>query len=121
MKTILLVEDDVANAMLVERILTRHDYRLIQAADGEAAIALAAESTPDLILIDLGLPDIDGQTLIVLMREMDHLAGVPMVALTAWPPEVARTMAEAYGFDGYLSKPIDVRAFPGQIAAFLPG
>jgi two-component system cell cycle response regulator DivK len=80
---------------------------------------LAASETPDLILVDFGLPDIDGPTVVPLLREMPHLARTPIVAITAWPEAAAQEMATQYGCDGCISKPISVRDFPEQIAAFL--
>jgi CheY-like chemotaxis protein len=78
------------------------------------------ENQPDLILIDLGLPDIDGQTVIGLVRQQANLKDVPIIAFTAWPPEEAHGMATRYGCDGVITKPINTRAFAEQIASFLP-
>lgn len=118
MKTILLIEDYADNARLVMRALKPYDYRVIHAADGESGLMTAMEETPDLILLDLGLPDVEGQTLIALIKGTPKLAQVPIVAVTAWPPATARQMTEAYGCDGYISKPISPRVFPSQIAAY---
>lgn len=119
MKTILLLEDDPYEARLVRRVLEQHGYRLLHAADGESGLKLAIEEQPDLILLDLGLPDIDGQTVAALLKAMPHLAHTPLVAVTAWPPDTAREMAKAYGCSGYISKPISPHNFPTQIAAYL--
>lgn len=119
MTTILQIEDNEANRILVERILERFDYRLLHAADGESGVTLAIDEKPDLILVDMGLPDIDGQTVITLLRQIPELQGVPIVAITAWPRDVAEDMARRYGCDGCIVKPIDVRQFPSQIAQFL--
>ncbi len=119
MKTILQIEDNEANRILAERVLERFDYRLLHAADGESGVALAIEEKPDLILVDMGLPDIDGQTVVTLMRQIPELNQVPIVAITAWPRDVAEEMAQRYGCDGCIVKPIDVRHFPAQIAHFL--
>lgn len=118
MKTILLIEDYADNARLVMRTLKPYNYRLIHASDGESGLMMAVEETPDLILLDLGLPDVEGQTLIALIRDVPELAQVPIVAVTAWPPATARQMTEAYGCDGYISKPISPKIFPSQIAAY---
>jgi two-component system, cell cycle response regulator DivK len=77
------------------------------------------EEIPDLILVDLGLPDIDGQTLVALIKRAPELKNIPVVAVTAWPEDTARAMAEAYGCSGFISKPINVRTFPDQIAQIL--
>lgn len=119
MKTILQIEDNTANKLLIERVLERFDYRLLHAGDGESGFNMALEEKPDLILVDMGLPDIDGQTVVTLMRQIPELEHVPIVAITAWPAETALEMALRYGCDGCITKPIDVKSFPAQIAAYL--
>ena len=119
MKTILQIEDNLANKLLIERVLAPHNYNLLHAADGETGFSLAIEHHPDLILLDMGLPDIDGQTIVTLMRQVPDLESVPIVAITAWPAETAQAMAERYGCDGCIVKPIDVKRFPDLIAQFL--
>ena len=122
MKTILLIEDYIDNARLVMRALKPHGYRLIHAPDGASGLRMAMEEKPDLILLDLGLPDVEGQTLAALIKSLPELAHVPVVAVTAWPPDTAEPMALAYGCDGYFSKPISLKVFPSQIAAYItPG
>lgn len=118
MKTILQIEDNYANRRLVERILEREGYRSLYAADGQSGIELALQELPDLILLDMGLPDMDGQTLVSILRESSGLENVPIVALTAWPEEIANEMAARYGCDGCITKPIDINEFPNQIAAY---
>ncbi len=119
MKTILQIEDNEANRILTERVLERHGYRLLHAADGETGVTMAIEEQPDLILLDMGLPDIDGQTVVSLLRQIPELKNVPIVAITAWPREIAEEMAKRYGCNGCIIKPIDVPRFPAQIANFL--
>jgi len=119
MITILQIEDNYANRRLVERVLEPAGYRLIHAADGQSGIDAALLETPDLILLDMGLPDMDGQTLVSVLRESPQLAGIPIVALTAWPEGIAAEMAHRYGCDGCITKPINVGEFPNQIAAYL--
>lgn len=119
MKTILQIEDNLANKLLIERVLEPHPYRLLHAADGETGVSLALDEKPDLILIDMGLPDIDGQTVVTLLKQIPDLENVPIVAVTAWPADTAERMARRYGCDGCITKPIDVKQFPAQIAAYL--
>ncbi|MBE2198589.1 MAG: response regulator [Anaerolinea sp.] len=119
MKTILQIEDNYANRVLAERILEKHNYRLLHASDGETGVSIAIDEKPDLILVDMGLPDIDGQTVVTLMRQIPDLQDTPIVAITAWPRDKAEEMAQRYGCDGCIVKPIDVRQFPDQIAYFL--
>ena len=118
---VLLIEDNPDNARLVQRVLARTEYRLMHAWDGESGLKLIMEYRPDVVLLDLGLPDIDGQTLATVIRRMPELAGIRLIAVTAWPEETAREMVRAYGCDGFISKPINVRTFAQQIADFVAG
>ncbi len=119
MKTILQIEDNLANKILVERVLSRFDYQLLHAADGETGVTIAIEESPDLILVDMGLPDVDGQTVVTLLKQIPDLQNVPIVAITAWPSDKAMEMAQRYGCDGCITKPIDVKSFPDLIKAYL--
>lgn len=118
MKTILQIEDNHANRLLVERVLEPFGYRLLHAGDGETGVALALEEKPDLILVDMGLPDVDGQTVVTLLKQIPDMANIPIVAITAWPPDKALEMAQRYGCDGCITKPISVKTFPEQVAAY---
>jgi CheY-like chemotaxis protein len=119
MATILHIEDNLANRILVKRILEAEGHTLLHAADGDSGIRAAIEQTPDLILVDMGLPDIDGQTVVVLLKQLPNLTSTPMVAITGWPAEKALETAERYGLAGCILKPIEVKEFAGQIARFL--
>lgn len=103
----------------MRRVLEAQQHQVIHASEGETGLKTAIEEVPDIILVDLGLPDIDGQTLIAFLKRAPELKGVPLVAVTAWPEDTARQMAEAYGCDGFISKPINTRMFPDQVAAFI--
>ena len=103
---ILLVEDIPDNVKLVRKALSGRDYEIIHAPDAETGLSLALEHVPDLILLDLGLPDYDGQTLAGWLRAEPVLDATPIVAFTAWPEETAKKMVESYGFDDYICKPI---------------
>ena len=116
---ILVIEDNQQNALLIRRILEARGHEIIHESEGEAGLKTAIEEIPDVILIDLGLPDIDGQTLATFIKRVPELQNVPLVAVTAWPEDTAREMAKAYGCDGFISKPINARAFPDQVAAYL--
>ncbi|MDX1616277.1 MAG: response regulator [Candidatus Promineifilaceae bacterium] len=119
MARLLLIEDNEANRILVDRILTAHGHTIRHAVDGESGIEQAVEETFDLILVDMGLPDIDGQTVVALLQQIPRLKTTPMVAITAWPAEKAMETAERYGLAGCILKPLDVARFPEQIATFL--
>lgn len=103
----------------MRRVLEARRHEVIHVSEGETGLQAAIEDVPDIILIDLGLPDIDGQTLAGLMKRAPELQNVPLVAVTAWPEDTAREMAMAYGCDGFISKPINTRIFPDQIADFI--
>lgn len=119
MPKVLIVEDIPDSAELAQRVLTARGYEVTWAADAESALLLATRQPPDVILLDLGLPDVDGQTLVGWIRAVPELAQVPIVVCTAWPEETARRMVEAYGCDGYIRKPIVVASFADEIAAYL--
>jgi two-component system cell cycle response regulator DivK len=119
MKTILQIEDNRANKILVERVLEAYNYNLLHAEDGETGVNLAIDEKPDLILLDMGLPDVDGQTVVTLLKQIPELQHVPIVAVTAWPPDKALEMAKRYGCDGCITKPINIKTFAEQVAEFL--
>jgi two-component system cell cycle response regulator DivK len=120
MTKILLVEDIFDNAALVRKALSGRNYEIVHALDAETGLQMALDHIPDLILLDLGLPDYDGQTLAGWMRAEPALASTPIVAVTAWPEETAKKMVESYGFDGYICKPIlKVGEFVTKIDSYL--
>lgn len=114
-----MVEDNEQNALLIRQILEAKNHQIIHANDGESGLQAAIDEIPELILVDLGLPDIDGQTLVAFFKRTPELAGIPIVAVTAWPEDTAREMAQAYGCNGVISKPINARTFADQVAAFI--
>jgi two-component system cell cycle response regulator DivK len=120
MKKILLIEDMSDTVELVRRILTAHDFMFFHAPNAERGLQSALDNIPDLILLDLGLPDYDGQTLIGWLREEERLKSLPVIAFTAWPQETAKQMVESYGFNGYISKPIEnVNKFVSTILSYI--
>lgn len=120
MPNILLIEDIPDNASLVKRVLQSQGYNVIWAETAEAGLIAVEQARPDLILLDLGLPDIDGQTLVGYLRAVPGVTDIPIIAVTAWPEETARMMVTAYGCNGFISKPIDVRAFIDTVNSYLP-
>lgn len=120
MKKILLIEDVADTAELVRRILTARGFEFIHASDAETGLQSALDCRPDLILLDLGLPDYDGQTVAGWIHNERDLLSTTLIAFTAWPEETARDMVNSYGFDGYISKPIiNVNAFAERVASFI--
>lgn len=116
---ILYVEDNAENRMLVRRVLMAEGYAVLEAADAKAALEVVQEKTPDLILMDINMPDIDGYTLTARFKALPHLRNVPIIAMTANVMKGDRERSLEAGCDGYIQKPIDVDLLPAQIAAFL--
>ena len=120
MAKVIIIEDVVDSANLAKKILTKYGHEAFVARDGEEALSFISAHQFDLVMLDLGLPDVDGQTLLGMLRRNYGMEDTPIVVCTAWPPESARRMAEAYGFDGYLSKPYRVADFLHVVDKFLP-
>ena len=114
---ILVVEDNPKNLKLVRDVLTYAGYEVVEATSGEDGVRLALETVPDLILMDLQLPGIDGAEALRQIRMSEKQ--VPVVAVTAFAMNNDRTRAFDAGFDGYVEKPISVRALPQQVSDFL--
>jgi two-component system cell cycle response regulator DivK len=118
---ILYIEDNFENRILVKRVLEVEGYVVLEADDGPAGMQVAQQEVPDLILMDINLPDVDGYEVTAKLREVPALARVPIVALTANVLKGDRERSLEAGCDGYIQKPIDVDLLPAQIAAFLRG
>lgn len=119
MSRIVIIEDNVQNARLATRLLERAGHQVSVAEDGETGMMTVFANQPDLVLVDMGLPDIDGQTVIALLRQQPALSRLRIIAFTAWPQETAYEMAQAYGCDGVIIKPIDTRVFAHQVATLM--
>ena len=116
---ILYIEDNPDNRLLVRRILMVEDYVVIEAEDGPSGIEAALREHPDLILMDMNLPEMDGYELTRRLRELSELDGIPIIAMTANVMHGDREKSLEAGCDGYIPKPIDVDALPRQIEQFL--
>jgi len=116
---ILYVEDNPENRLLVRRILLAEDFDVIEAGDAYQAMKIIETVKPDLILMDINLPEVDGYTLTARMKENPRLSQVPIIALTANVMKGDRERILDSGCDGYIQKPIDVDALPVQIREFL--
>jgi two-component system cell cycle response regulator DivK len=119
--TVLLVEDNERNLKLARDLLEFNGFTVHVSTTGEDAVGEAQRRRPDIILMDLQLPGMDGHAALSLLRADPRTAGIPVVALTAFamPSDRARALEE--GFDGYLEKPISVRDFPFQVREHLDG
>ena len=120
-RRILVVEDNPLNLKLVRVVLQPAGYDVIEALSGEEALHVAQEDPPDLVLMDLQLPGIDGTETLHRLRQGPLARDVPVIAVTAFAMAEDRQRAALAGFDGYVEKPISVRELPGQIEAFLDG
>lgn len=119
MSVIVIIEDNPQNARLASKLLIRDGHTVVVADDGESGLTSVFEYQPDLVLVDLGLPDIDGQTVAALIRQEQADNPPLIIAFTAWPEHTAHQMAEAYGCDGVITKPLDTRRFGEQINDYL--
>jgi len=116
---ILYIEDNLDNRMLVKRILEAEGYMVVEAANAQEGLARAIADTPDLILMDINLPEVDGYTGTAQIKATPGLHAVRVIALTANVMKGDREKTLAAGCDGYIQKPIDVDQLPRQIARFL--
>ena len=118
---ILVVEDNPLNLKLIRDVLEFEGFEVLTAQSGEEGLTVASQECPDLVLMDLQLPGIGGHEALLRMRSDPRCSAVPVVAVTAFAMRADMERAELAGFDGYIAKPISIRALPGQLAAFLPG
>jgi two-component system, cell cycle response regulator DivK len=116
---ILVVEDNERNLKLVRDVLQYAGYDVIAASSGEQGVALAKERVPDLVLMDLQLPTMDGTEALRLLRNDPLTREIPVVAVTAFAMKDDRERALDAGFDSYIEKPISVRTLPDQVRRFL--
>jgi two-component system cell cycle response regulator DivK len=116
---ILIVEDNEKNMKLARDVLQFNGFRTLEAVTAGQGLTLAAEHRPDLILMDIQLPDMDGSTALRRLRGDAATASIKVVALTAFAMKDDRERFVSAGFDGYLSKPISVRELPSQVRELL--
>jgi two-component system cell cycle response regulator DivK len=119
-RSILLIEDNEQNRYLVTFLLERHGYRVACAADGARGIAAAQSQTPDLILLDIQLPTMDGYAVARALRRHEALSRTPIVAVTSYAMPGDREKALEAGCTGYIEKPINPDTFVAEIEQLLP-
>jgi CheY-like chemotaxis protein len=117
--SILVVDDNATNRKLVAYVLAEADVEVIEAADAQEAAAVLERSVPDLILMDIQMPGMDGLSLTRMIKAHPSYRQVRVVALTAFAMPGDEEKAREAGCDGYITKPIDTFRLPGQIAGFL--
>ena len=118
---ILIVEDNDKNLKLARDVLRFHGFQTIEATNAEDGVALAHERRPDLVLMDIQLPGMDGVSALQRLRQDTVTAWIPVVALTASVMKEDRERFDKAGFDGFITKPISVKAFPDQVRGYMRG
>jgi DNA-binding response OmpR family regulator len=119
MATILLIEDDRDCARTITKVLAPHNHVVNHATDGLTGLKMAREIRPDLIMVDMNLPGLDGEVVALQLRAWIGRSPVSLVALTAENGTRARRLALAFGCDAFITKPIDTQTFPRQIDQIL--
>jgi two-component system, cell cycle response regulator DivK len=115
---VLIVDDNEKNMRLARDVLRFAEFRTLEAASGSEGIAIAIAHLPDVILMDIRLPDMNGTDAARQLKEDARTAGIPIVALTSFAMKGDREWFLAASFDGYLEKPISVREFPEQVRGY---
>ena len=118
-KTILVVEDNKLNMKLVRGLIKIGKYRMLEAMDAETGIQLIREERPDLVLMDIQLPGMDGLSATEVIKADPDLKDIPIVALTSYAMQGDKEKALAAGCSGYIAKPIDTRQFLETVSQFL--
>ena len=117
--TVLVVDDNATNLKLVSDLLEFEGYNILRAVDAEQAMEIVAATPPDLILMDVALPGMDGLTLTRQLKSDPATSSIVIVALTAFAMRGDEEKAREAGCSGYITKPIDTRALPMQVADYL--
>jgi two-component system cell cycle response regulator DivK len=117
-RTILLIEDNPDNMDLVSFLLTREGHSILKAFNGIQGLDLAKQAMPDLIILDLAMPEMDGWQTAKLLKQDPHTKDIPIIALTAYTLPGDKQQALDSGCDGYLSKPLHVANFATEVATY---
>jgi two-component system, cell cycle response regulator DivK len=115
---VLIVDDNEKNVKLARDVLRFAGFRTLEASTGAEGLSLASEHLPDVVLLDIRLPDLDGTAVMRGLKDDARTAGIPVVAVTSFAMKGDRERFLAEGFDGYLEKPISVKDFPDAVAAY---
>ena len=120
-QVILIVEDNERNLKLFREVLQLNGFETVEARTAQEGLELAASTPPDLVIMDIQLPDLDGASALTLLRKQEGTAHVPVVAVTAFAMKGDRERLLFLGFDDYIPKPIDVSSFADRLRRLLPG
>ena len=115
MKTILIAEDNPTNRELLRELLEIRGYSVTEASNGEEALAMVERTSPDMMLLDIGMPGLDGFAVVRSLRENPRFSSLPIVAVTAYAMQGDRDKIMNSGFDGYLSKPVSSQLLTQEI------
>jgi CheY-like chemotaxis protein len=119
MTKILIAEDNAVNRELLRELLEVRGYTVVEACDGEEALRMIEQTQPDLLLLDIGMPVLDGFAVVRKIRENPRLASLPVVAVTAYAMQGDRERILNSNFDGYLSKPVNSRSLAEELDRLL--
>jgi CheY-like chemotaxis protein len=119
MRTVLIAEDNAVNRELLRELLETRGYIVLEACDGQEALHMIDQAQPDILLLDIGMPVLDGFAVVRKIRENPHLDKLPVVAVTAYAMQDDREKILNAKFDGYLSKPIDARSLMEELDRLL--
>jgi CheY-like chemotaxis protein len=119
MTKVLVAEDNPVNRELLRELLENRGYDVVEACDGQEALRMVDETQPDILLLDIGMPVLDGYAVACRIRENPALAPLPLLAITAYAMQGDREKILHSGFDGYLSKPVNARALADELERLL--
>lgn len=119
-RTVLLIEDNRQNRYLATFLLEQRGFKVVAASDGPIGIELARKGRPDIVLLDIQLPSMDGYTVASALREIEDFSSTPIIAVTSYAMVGDREKAIASGCNGYIEKPIHPETFALEIESYLP-
>jgi len=115
MTKVLIAEDNAVNRELLRELLEVRGYTVVEACDGEEALRVIEQTQPDILLLDIGMPVLDGFGVVRALRQNPRLATLPVLAVTAYAMQGDRERILSAGFDGYLSKPVNARSLTDEL------
>ncbi len=116
---VLYIEDNADNRKLIKKLLQAHGFEVVTAVDGASGLSLLDETSPDLIIMDIGMPHLDGFSVTEIIRQHPRHSQTPIIAVTAHAMKKDQEKSLSAGCNGYIQKPIDVDRFPEQLNRFI--